>query len=540
MDAKFKRRVEQLINTLQFENVVHKPVKPKEELLSKFEQILDEKLVSFFSSDEIQKKLQKNKTQINEMTYKLELCDELQVPIPYYWTKIDKESKTIVEIETNEKIENLDDLMSKIPLERKERWKINMQKETLFQKFLYNELRYYMLTNNFQVTNYILEYCIHQTEEESEILFFNLWKAINYSKRLNFEKAKVILQKITESKNLSKYSFLEKQTKIMIQLVNFMLGELVFEDPQEGVYSTYLQALIYYHSEDYHESRKLCEKCLKLMKNLERVRIQPFLLYAKVLSNIYEYNIAENIYIEVLTLFPYCADGFMEYGKFLYQFEKRELESIDKLKKSLNCVDCSFIHINTYLTSIQENSIELSKEVDQILRDFSGILMMKFGISFKHDNIKGVFDISIEKTEKLENKKFKYNVKHPIEISIIFSLLGRFLGLNLGQFNKATTCYYYGFLLEYFCVSEALMKGSEKLNELFFFSKNFNELSSLNSPSIFQSLREFFEFLTFSNQISLKSDLNEKIKKLVEKLTTNDNTTINHLVKVLSDCIIQE
>ena len=109
----------------------------------------------------------------------------------------------------------------------------------------------------------------------------------------------------------------------MFQLASFMEGKLDLEEIEDGVYTIYIQALISYHSEDYHETRKLCEKCLKLMKNLERVRIQPFLLYAKVLSNVFEYNLAENVYIEILTLFPNCADGFMEYGKFLYQFEKR-------------------------------------------------------------------------------------------------------------------------------------------------------------------------------------------------------------------------
>ena len=65
------------------------------------------------------------------------------------------------------------------------------------------------------MTKYILDYCINQTKEESEILFFNLWHAINYSKQLNFEKTKNIIEMISASKNISKYPFIEKQTKIV-------------------------------------------------------------------------------------------------------------------------------------------------------------------------------------------------------------------------------------------------------------------------------------------------------------------------------------
>jgi hypothetical protein len=109
----------------------------------------------------------------------------------------------------------------------------------------------------------------------------------------------------------------------MLGLINYLMGIPITFELDSGVYSIYLKALIAFHSEDLNESRLLCEKCIKHMKNLERVRIQPFLLYAKVLSTIFEFNLSENIYIEILTLFPYCADGYTEYGKFLYQFDKR-------------------------------------------------------------------------------------------------------------------------------------------------------------------------------------------------------------------------
>jgi hypothetical protein len=109
----------------------------------------------------------------------------------------------------------------------------------------------------------------------------------------------------------------------MVGLVNCIMGIPINIELDFGVYSIYLKALIAFHSEDFIESRLLCEKCIKNMKNLERVRIQPFLLYAKVLSTIFEFNLSENIYIEILTLFPNCADGYIEYGKFLYQFDKR-------------------------------------------------------------------------------------------------------------------------------------------------------------------------------------------------------------------------
>jgi hypothetical protein len=125
----------------------------------------------------------------------------------------------------------------------------------------------------------------------------------------------------------------------------------------------------------------------------------------------------------------------------------RELESIDKLKKSLNCVDCSYRHINTYLNSIEMKSKELEAEIFRIFRDFTSILMLKFGISFKHKS-KKLLDVHLENMEKLENEKFKYNIKHPIQISFIYYLLGRYLGLVLNQYNKSTTCYFYGYLLE--------------------------------------------------------------------------------------------
>ena len=201
----------------------------------------------------------------------------------------------------------------------------------------------------------------------------------------------------------------------------------------------------------------------------------------------------------------------------------------------MNCVDCSFIHINTYLTSIQENPSELSKEIEVILRDFSSILMYKFGISFKHVNIHSIFDISIEKIEKIDDKKFKYNLKHPIQISFIFSLIGRFLGLNLGQINKSTTCYYYGFLLEVHCLLESLQEGNEEFNELLFHYKNFNEISSINSPELFPNLSEFFEFLTFSNQISFKNQLNEQYKIIIQKISSkgSNEDIVNNLSKYL-------
>ena len=147
MEEKFRRRVEQLIKTIQFEDVNNVSMKPKDELLSEFEQILDKKLISFFSNSKIKTKLEENYKKTNKISFKLELCDELQVPLPFYWTKIDIKPKTIFKKEVITKIETIEDLISKVPLNRKEIWKNNI-KNSSFNNFLYNELRYHMLTNS--------------------------------------------------------------------------------------------------------------------------------------------------------------------------------------------------------------------------------------------------------------------------------------------------------------------------------------------------------------------------------------------------------
>jgi hypothetical protein len=141
MDEKFKRRVDQLIKTIQFENIAIKPINVKESLLFQFEKNLDEKLISFFQKPEIEQKIFETKSQ--EMkTIKIELCDELQAPLPNYWSSILKSDQELKQISNPVQL-SLEELCNLIPDERRRIWNSN----TKSLHFLFNELRYFTLTN---------------------------------------------------------------------------------------------------------------------------------------------------------------------------------------------------------------------------------------------------------------------------------------------------------------------------------------------------------------------------------------------------------
>lgn len=59
------------------------------------------------------------------------------------------------------------------------------------------------------------------------------------------------------------------------------------------------------------------------MKALNRVRVQPFILLAWTMSQLYEYPSAEEIFIQMEIIFPNCVQVYTEYGIFLWQFQSR-------------------------------------------------------------------------------------------------------------------------------------------------------------------------------------------------------------------------
>jgi (p)ppGpp synthase/HD superfamily hydrolase len=145
MDEKFKRRVDQLIKTIQFETVTLKTLSAKETLLSEFEQNLDEKLISFFQKPEIEQRLREIQN-IESKTIIIELCDELQAPLPNYWSEFAFKSEKEIKQFSNLDHLSLEELYSLIPQERRENWSSHMKEI----HFLFNELRYFTLTNGLE------------------------------------------------------------------------------------------------------------------------------------------------------------------------------------------------------------------------------------------------------------------------------------------------------------------------------------------------------------------------------------------------------
>lgn len=105
MDQKFKRRLEQILNSIDVKLVVKEPKKEKIDkvILESFEQELDKELVKYFESpkqklllEKENQKIEKEKKdkvkRMSEYFQNLEICDEFDLPLPQLdWTPCIKE-----------------------------------------------------------------------------------------------------------------------------------------------------------------------------------------------------------------------------------------------------------------------------------------------------------------------------------------------------------------------------------------------------------------------------------------------------------------
>lgn len=95
MDHKFKRRIAQILNSIDLQQAIKEPKKEKvgKILLKEFEQELDKELIKYFNDpvnkvkleDEekrIQNEKRKKVLEIREKYLNLEICDEFNLPLP--------------------------------------------------------------------------------------------------------------------------------------------------------------------------------------------------------------------------------------------------------------------------------------------------------------------------------------------------------------------------------------------------------------------------------------------------------------------------
>jgi tetratricopeptide (TPR) repeat protein len=91
-------------------------------------------------------------------------------------------------------------------------------------------------------------------------------------------------------------------------------------------YAHYLWAFATFKISQWNECLFHVERSIDLMTDKEGspLRIQPYLLYASVLSELFQYEEAEQVFVKVTqVLFPKCASGHMMFGKYLLQFNDR-------------------------------------------------------------------------------------------------------------------------------------------------------------------------------------------------------------------------
>lgn len=180
------------------------------------------------------------------------------------------------------------------------------------------------------------------------------------------------------------------------------------------------------------------------MSDVNRIRILPFLTYARALSNQFQFLEAENVYLEVLELFPKKSIGYIEYGKFLYQFKKRTGESLKIMMKGLQCGDINFENLNNICTLIVNNKKLLSGTLKNIMKINTENMIKNFGFYFKMDS-KNIFNTRLEYKG---NETIQFKSHHLLECSYIYFLCARFSGLYLDFPFGTIMSYYYAFIIQ--------------------------------------------------------------------------------------------
>lgn len=179
------------------------------------------------------------------------------------------------------------------------------------------------------------------------------------------------------------------------------------------------------------------------MSDVNRVRIQPFLVYASALSNQFQFSEAENVYIELIELFPKSSIGFVEYGKFLYQFEKRGNDSLKMMMDSMKNQDFSPFNMNIVASLLVNNKKYLSEFLKNVMKLNTENMIKNFGFYFKMN--KNIFNTTLEHKREYKTQN---GIKHLLECSYFYFLCSRYSGLYLNYPFGTIMGYYYAFLIQ--------------------------------------------------------------------------------------------
>lgn len=501
MEQKFKRRVEQILNTIQISITDSKP-KPQNIdniYVAKFEKEVVATLDEHFDKNkdlldrvEIEEE-KKEVSLINEKklfySRNIEVCDEFDVILPLFADSV--ECELIDDVEPLRI--GLDTLLSHLPKYSQSIWKRNADDST----FIMTEIKYWMAHDLF-LTRMIISYAMTVFPDDLPFLILlyliSLAKDCKWSEIVNYDRLAIFKdEKCGEEGNT------------VVSIAFYMLGEYDLArntlSKIDGVFSDHMRALCEYQGDNMPKCIVMCRKVIKMMSDLDRIRLEPFIVFARALSEQFDFAQAESMYQQATSIFPGVALAHIEYARFLSQFNKRGDEMKDQIAIALKSNDLSVYSMNVLFGLVRDDTEYLSMLIQKVMTKNTQFLINELGYHF-------IISDPLEMKLGRKDAKRLVSIDRIVQCSLIYGLCARYSGVFLNHsFGTIMTymCYY---LTQIECV---------RLSDD---SKHYRKLVSAlryHGRNLFDLIPEFFDYLSIHKQSSsskMRSKIESELKSL--------------------------